>query len=60
MRTITADLGALLKKFREQDGPVLVKTLGLGEEPNPLWWTADVVNASHCTCWEAVPVKEQK
>ena len=53
--TIAADLAALLKEFREQDGPVLVKTLGLEGEPTPLRWNADSINASLGTGWEAVP-----
>merc|ERR1711975_199906 len=26
----------------------------------PLWWTADMINASLGECWTAVPVAEQK
>merc|ERR1711918_55449 len=36
------------------------KTLELPDEPIPLWWTADMINASLGACWEAVPVAEQK
>merc|ERR1712048_707950 len=48
-KTIGIDLAALLKK-----------TLDLGDEPIPLWWTADMINASLGECWTAVPVAEQK
>merc|ERR1712194_911540 len=37
-----------------------MKTLDLSSEPIPLWWTADMINASLGKCWEAVPVAEQK
>merc|ERR1719420_2122606 len=57
---ITIDLAALEKKFIEQDCPVLMKTLELPDEPIPLWWTADMINASLGACWTAVPVSEQK
>merc|ERR1719229_1155802 len=59
-KTIGIDLAALLKKFVEEDCPVLMKTLDLGGEPIPLWWTADMINASLGECWTAVPVAEQK
>jgi len=58
--TITIDLAALEKKFIEEDCPVLMKTLELPDEPIPLWWTADMINASLGKCWTAVPVAEQK
>merc|ERR1711972_1269689 len=48
------------KKFIEEDCPVLMKTLDLPNEPIPLWWTADMINASLGECWTAVPVAEQK
>merc|ERR1719436_1695856 len=44
----------------EKDLPVLMETLGLGDEPIPLWWTADMINASLGQCWTLVPVEEQK
>merc|ERR1712232_1508345 len=59
-KTIGIDLAALMKKFIEQDCPVLMKTLDLGSEPIPLWWTDDMINASLGECWTAVPVEEQK
>merc|ERR1712193_500944 len=34
--------------------------MGLPDEPIPLWWTADMINASLGECWTAVPVAEQK
>jgi len=58
--TISIDLAALNKKFIEEDCPVLMKTLDLGDEPIPLWWTADMINASLGECWTNVPVAEQK
>ena len=48
------------KKFVEEDCPILMKTLEIGDDPIPLWWTADMINASLGKCWEAVPVAEQK
>merc|ERR1712039_543625 len=51
-KTINIDLEALRKKFVEQDCPILMKTLELPEEPIPLWWTADMINASLGKCWE--------
>merc|ERR1712107_568203 len=59
-KTIGIDLEALRKKFVEEDCPILMKTLELPDEPIPLWWTADMINASLGKCWEAVPVAEQK
>merc|ERR1712019_275395 len=59
-KTIGIDLAALLKKFVEEDCPVLMTTLDLSSEPIPLWWTADMINASLGECWTAVPVAEQK
>jgi len=59
-KTIGIDLAALLKKFTEEDCPVMMKTLELPDEPIPLWWTADMINASLGQCWTAVPVAEQK
>uniref|UniRef100_A0A6U6WM98 DUF6815 domain-containing protein n=1 Tax=Zooxanthella nutricula TaxID=1333877 RepID=A0A6U6WM98_9DINO len=59
-KTISIDLAALCKKFTEEDCPVLMKTLDLPNEPIPLWWTADMINASSGECWAAVPVAEQK
>merc|ERR1719254_427532 len=59
-KTIGIDLQALLKKFIEEDCPVLMKTLDLPNEPIPLWWTADMINASLGKCWDAVDVKDQK
>merc|ERR1711920_990837 len=59
-KTISIDLEALRKKFVEDDCPVLMKTLDLADEPIPLWWTADMINASLGKCWEAVEVKDQK
>merc|ERR1712190_113992 len=59
-KTISIDLEALRKKMVEQDIPVLMKTLELPNEPIPLWWTADMINASLGECWSAVPVAEQK
>merc|ERR1719436_228548 len=59
-KTISIDLAALCKKFVDEDCPVLMKTLELPDEPIPLWWTADMINASLGKCWEAVEVSEQK
>jgi len=59
-KTISIDLAALAKKFIEEDCPVMMKTLELPDEPIPLWWTADMINASLGACWDAVPVAEQK
>merc|ERR1712176_1313853 len=59
-KTISIDLAALEKKFVQEDCPVLMKTLDLPSEPIPLWWTADMINASLGECWTAVPVAEQK
>jgi len=59
-KTIDIDLEALRKKFVEEDCPIMMKTLELADEPIPLWWTADMINASLGKCWEAVPVAEQK
>merc|ERR1712032_237087 len=59
-KTISIDLESLRKKMVEQDIPVLMKTLELPNEPIPLWWTADMINASLGDCWTAVPVKDQK
>merc|ERR1712063_172267 len=59
-KTINIDLEALRKKFVEQDCPKLMTTLELPDEPIPLWWTADMINASLGECWTAVPVEEQK
>merc|ERR1712039_899499 len=59
-KTINIDLEALRKKFVEQDCPVMMKTLELPDEPIPLWWTADMINASLGKCWENVPVADQK
>merc|ERR1712007_418063 len=59
-KTIGIDLAALNKKFIKEDCPVLMKTLELPDEPIPLWWTADMINASLGECWTAVPVEEQK
>merc|ERR1712038_1538545 len=59
-KVIQVDLETLRKKFVEEDCPVLMKTLGLADEPIPLWWTADMINASLGKCWEAVEVKDQK
>jgi len=59
-KTINIDLEALRKKMVEEDLPVLMKTLELPDEPIPLWWTADMINASLGDCWSAVPVAEQK
>jgi len=59
-KTINIDLEALRKKMVEEDLPVLMKTLELPNEPIPLWWTADMINASLGDCWSAVPVAEQK
>merc|ERR1719444_61582 len=59
-KTINIDLAALLKKFTEEDCPVMMKTLDLSSEPIPLWWTADMINASLGECWTAVPVADQK
>merc|ERR1712232_506946 len=59
-KTINIDLEALRKKMVEEDLPVLMKTLELPDEPIPLWWTADMINASLGECWSAVPVAEQK
>merc|ERR1712039_329063 len=59
-KTINVDLEALRKKMVEQDIPVLMKTLELPDEPIPLWWTADMINASLGDCWTAVPVADQK
>jgi len=59
-KTINVDLKALAKKFIEEDCPVLMKTLELHDEPIPLWWTADMINASLGECWTSVPVEQQK
>merc|ERR1712085_35920 len=59
-KIISIDLAALCKKFVEEDCPVMMKSLDLSSEPIPLWWTADMINASLGKCWEAVPVAEQK
>jgi len=59
-KIINIDLEALRKKMVEEDLPVLMKTLELPNEPIPLWWTADMINASLGDCWSAVPVAEQK
>ena len=59
-KTINIDLEALRKKMVEEDLPVLMKTLELPDEPIPLWWTAEMINASLGDCWSAVPVAEQK
>merc|ERR1740138_1761472 len=59
-KTIGIDLAALLKKFVEEDCPVMMKTLDLADEPIPLWWTADMINASLGECWTDVPVADQK
>merc|ERR1712113_356095 len=59
-KTISIDLAALAKKFIEEDCPIMMKTLELPDEPIPLWWTADMINASLGACWTAVPVPEQK
>jgi hypothetical protein len=59
-KTITCNLETLRKRMVEEDCPVLMKTLELGDEPIPLWWTADMINASLGTCWEAVEESQQK
>merc|ERR1740138_381159 len=59
-KVISIDLEALRKKFVEEDCPIMMKTLELPDEPIPLWWTADMINASLGKCWEAVPVADQK
>merc|ERR1712086_592173 len=59
-KTINIDLEALRKKMVDEDCPVLMKTLELPDEPIPLWWTADMINASLGECWTAVSVEEQK
>merc|ERR1711920_630179 len=59
-KTISVNLEALRKKMVEQDIPVLMKTLELPNEPIPLWWTADMINASLGECWSPVPVEDQK
>jgi len=59
-KTISIDLAALCKKFIEEDCPVVMSCLGMPDEPIPLWWTADMINASPGACWEGVPVAEQK
>merc|ERR1711976_761749 len=59
-KTISVNLEALRKKMVEQDIPVLMKTLELPNEPIPLWWTADMINASLGECWSPVPVDDQK
>jgi len=59
-KTITVNLASLIKRMVEEDCPVLMKTLELGDEPIPLWWTADMINASLGKCWEVVPEAEQK
>merc|ERR1712050_810163 len=59
-KVIQVDLEALRKKFVEEDCPVLMKTLDLADEPIPLWWTADMINASLGKCWDAVEVADQK
>jgi len=59
-KTISIDIAALCKKFVEQDCPVMMKTLDLPDEPIPLWWTADMINASLGECWTAVDVADQK
>merc|ERR1712050_676340 len=59
-KEITIDLESLRKKFVQDNCPVLMKTLELADEPIPLWWTADMINASLGKCWEAVEVKDQK
>jgi hypothetical protein len=59
-KTIDIDLAALCKKFIEEDCPKVMGCLGMPDEPIPLWWTADMINASLGGCWTAVPVKEQK
>merc|ERR1712232_600303 len=59
-KVINIDLEALRRKFVEEDCPILMKALELPDEPIPLWWTADMINASLGECWTAVPVAEQK
>jgi len=59
-KVITCDLESLRKRMVEDDLPVLMKTLELPDEPIPLWWTADMINASLGKCWEAVEVADQK
>jgi len=59
-KTINIDLEALRKKMVEEDCPSLMKILELPDEPIPLWWTADMINASLGECWTAVPVADQK
>jgi hypothetical protein len=59
-KTITCNLETLRKRMVEEDCPVLMKTLELGDEPIPLWWTADMINASLGKCWEAVEEAQQK
>jgi hypothetical protein len=59
-KTIGIDLATLTKKFIGDDCPVLMDTLDLKGEPIPLWWTADMINASMGKCWDAVPIEEQK
>merc|ERR1711959_283449 len=45
-KVINIDLEALRKKMVEEDCPQLMETLELPDEPIPLWWTADMINAS--------------
>jgi len=59
-KVINVDLESLRKKMVEEDLPVLMKTLELPNEPLPLWWTADMINASLGECWTAVPAADQK
>merc|ERR1712190_44179 len=59
-KTISVDLEALRKKMVTEDIPVLMKPLELPDEPIPLWWTADMINASLGECWSPVPVDDQK
>lgn len=59
-KTIDIDLEALRRKMVEEDLPVLMKTLELPDEPIPLWWTADMINASLGDCWTPVAVADQK
>merc|ERR1712222_65684 len=59
-KEININLETLRKRMVEQDCPVMMKTLELPDEPIPLWWTADMINASLGKCWEAVEVKDQK
>merc|ERR1711976_399874 len=48
------------KKVEEGTHEKKVKSIDLASEPIPLWWTADMINASLGKCWDAVEVKDQK